>query len=426
MAIFSLFQQFNCKGGGQADTDKPIVPYLGAIYFLPILIVPFSPFYSYIFCVFIMVGLSSYITREYRILLSLNLVFTIALLYGSRLYFNTAPSYDDDFSRYYQNYLDVYDSIPRAMLAWNKGYEIGLPVFYKMLSLILPKLTPQYVLFFTAFSVALLFYVWLEKYGVKYVKQEQRAALIAFSLFVGIFIESLGLTRQCFASIFLLYGFFARPIYWKILFFAIAFSFHQSSIIVIILGYFFYYFPRLGLLLFTVFLVFFISSSVIANSLLKEFAPNFKALFLNSVSWYLTRYIDSNGYNPLSLINTNIMKVILMVSMCFVLYIVSPRDKIMRHFKTIILVCCIIYITQIFPVRIVMIVCNLAFCFILFLVFRHFFKLTLLFFFPYFLKLMYNYLVNGDSPETNAIELFFSYPESSLYPFYYFFQGALQ
>lgn len=361
-----------------------------------------------------MVSLSSYITREYRILLSLNLVFTIALLYGSRLYFNVAPSYDDDFSRYYQNYLDVYDSIPRAMLAWNKGYEIGLPVFYKMLSFIFPKLTPQYVLFFTAFSVALLFYVWLEKYGVKYVKQEQRAALIAFSLFVGIFIESLGLTRQCFASIFLLYGFFARPIYWKILFFAIAFSFHQSSIIVIILGYFFYYFPRLGLLLFFGFLTLFILNSIVVNSSLKGLTPIF------------AHYIDANGYNPLSLIHTNIMKVILMVGMCFVLYIVNPRDKIMRNFKTIILVCCIIYITQIFPVRIVMIVGDLAFCFILFLVFRHFFKLTLLFFFPYFLKLMYNYLVNGDSPETNAIELFFSYPESSLYPFYYFFQGALQ
>ena len=123
-------------------------------------------------------------------------------------------------------------------------------------------------------------------------------------------------------------------------------------------------------------------------------------------------YIDSNGYDPLSLVNTNIIKVILMMAMCFVLYIVNPRDKVTRNFKTIILVCCVVYITHIFPVRIVMIVCDLTFCFILFVIFRHFFKLTLFFFFPYFLKLMYNYLINTDSPETNAIELFFSYPKS--------------
>lgn len=413
----------NLVGGGQTDVDKPIIPYLSAIYFLPILTVPFSPFYSYIFCVFIMISLSSCITREYRILLSLNLIFSIALLYGSRLYFNIAPSYDDDFSRYYQNYLDVYDNIPQAMFVWGKGYEIGLPVFYKMLSLIFPKLVPQYVLFFTALSVALLLYVWLETYGVRYVRQEQRAALVAFSLFVGLFVESLGLTRQCFASVFLLYGFFIRPIYWKILFFAIALSFHQSSIFVIILSYFFYYFPRLGLLLFTGFLAFFISNSIIVNLSLKEFTPIFKSL--GNVGLYFAAYIDSNGYNPLSLVNTNIIKVILMMAMCFVLYIVDPRDKVTRNFKTIILVCCVVYITHIFPVRIVMIVCDLTFCFILFVIFRHFFKLTLFFFFPYFLKLMYNYLINTDSPETNAIELFFSYPESSLYPFYYFFQGAL-
>ena len=38
---------------------------------------------------------------------------------------------------------------------------------------------------------------------------------------------------------------------------------------------------------------------------------------------------------------------------------------------------------------------------------------------------MYGLLTSGDHPENRALELFFSFPESSLYPFYYFFQGAL-
>lgn len=149
-----------------------------------------------------MVGLSATINTHYRILLSLTLVFNIAVIYSSRLYFNIATDFDDDFSRYYQNYLDIYDNISGAMFVWGGGFEIGLPLFYKLLSLFLPKLIPQYLLFFTALGATSLFYIWCEYYGTKWVKPHQKAALIAFACFIGIFLESLGLTRQCFASIF--------------------------------------------------------------------------------------------------------------------------------------------------------------------------------------------------------------------------------
>lgn len=400
----------------------PVMPYLSLFYLSPLILLPFSPFYSYILCVFVMVGFSPYIPKTYRFILSFNLIFTIALLYASRLYFNLTPDYDDDFSRYYQNYLDVYDNIPNAMFAW--GRELGLPLFYKLLALTLPRLTPQYVLFFTAFATTLLLYIWLEKYGKRFVKQEQYAALIAFSLFVVMIIETLGVTRQCFASLFLLFGFFARAWYWRILFFVIAFSFHQSSLFVIAGAYFFYYFPRVGLMLFFAFLAAFIVSSVLVNTHIRELASLLNGVFPNQMAGYILTYINKNGYDLL--IPPDIIKAILMLSVCVVMYVLNPHDKLTRKFRALILVCFIVYITHIVPVRIVILVSHICFYFILFVVLRRFFKLALLFFFPYFLRLMYSLLIAGDSADTRAFELFFSYPESGLYPFYYFFQGALQ
>lgn len=148
-------------------------------------------------------------------------------------------------------------------------------------------------------------------------------------------------------------------------------------------------------------------------------------IFPNRVTSYILYYVSANGYNPYYLIYTNIMKNIIMCCIVFSLFVINANDKLVKRFRILILVAFAIYITNIIPGRVVMLIGDTLFCFIIFVVFRHFFSLTLLFFFPYFLKLMYGLLTSGDHPETRALELFFSFPESSLYPFYYFFQGAL-
>ncbi len=418
-----------------------------------------------------MVGFSAYIPKNFRILLSITLCLSIALIYASRLYFNLAMDSDDDFSRYYQNYLDVYDGLSGAMTLWGGGYEVGLPIFYKLLSILLPKLPPQYVLFCTALFATTLMYIWLEIYGSNFVTDKQKAALIAFSLYIGVFMETLGLTRQGLASIFLLYGFFAKPMqnfvtdkqkaaliafslyigvfmetlgltrqglasifllygffakpmHIKLLFFIIAASFHLSSIGIIAFCYIAYYFPRLTLAVFVAFFIAFIIGASFINTHLVESATFLYKHFPSRIVEYILHYVNANGYNPYYLIYTNIMKSIIMLCIVFTLFVITPNDTLKR-FRVVIVIAFVIYITNIIPGRSMMLVCDTLFCFIIFVVFRHFFHLTLVFFFPYFLKLMYNYLFSGDHPETRAMELFFSYPETSLYPFYYFFQGAL-
>ena len=388
------------------------------IFLIPFVITPFSPFYAYIVTVFIMVGLSKFITKGFRISLSLLLAFNIALLYASRLYFNTAPYYDDDFSRYYQNYLDIYDGIQGAMVVWGNEYEVGLPVFFKILSFFLPKLTPQYVLFFIALSIAILFYIWLEKYGSKFVKDNQKSALIAFTISLSVIVDSAGLMRQGFASMFLLYGFFCKPIHLKIIFFAIAIGFHQSSALVIALFYAIYYFPRSSLTIFLVIFILFMTNNFV------DIGPILQNIS-SRIGDYFKYYLDGKSYNAMSLIHTNIIRIILMICILFSLYIVNYRDKLTCKFRILILISFTIYIAHIFPTRSVMLVNDILFYFILFIVLRRYLTFMLLFLFPYFLRIMWNFLIANERPETLPIELFFSYPHAHFYPFYYFFQGVI-
>lgn len=107
------------RGGGEdklasLDSHTPLL----FLYFLPLYLTPFAPF----LCIHDLCGLSCFITKECRILLSLTLYFNIAVIYGSRLYFNIAPDFDDDFSRYYQTYLDVYDNIDGAFGVYGGGF----------------------------------------------------------------------------------------------------------------------------------------------------------------------------------------------------------------------------------------------------------------------------------------------------------------
>lgn len=396
------------------------------IFFIPFLLTPFAPLYAYMLCVFIMVSLSAYITREFRIFLSLTMIFNIAVIYGSKVYFNTAKDYDDDFSRYYQNYLDIYDGISGAFFVWANGYEIGLPIFYKILSLVFPKLLPQQVLLITAFTIGLGFYLWLEIFILKIFKPYERSILVAFTLFIDIFFISLGLTRQCFATIFLLYAFSVKKIPLRFIFLAIAVSFHLSSIFVFIAYHFIKNYPRLSLSCILLFALFFMQDSANINSSINTFALFFKDYLPQRITTYFTHYIDTNGWNLYTLIYMPVMQIILMFCVIFSFFVLNRGDKISQHWRILALICFIISITKIFPERSTYIITSMLFYFVVFIAFRRFFTLTLFFFFPYFLKRMYYLLTARDVYGDSASYAFYSYPEMSFAPFYYLFQGVLQ
>lgn len=373
-----------------------------------------------------MIGLSKFITKEFRILLGLTLVFNIAVIYASKLSFHVGLDFDDDFTRYYQNYLDIYDGISGAMFYFGGEFEIGLGVFYKILSILFPKLLPSSVLLFTALSVCLLFYIWLEVYILKYFKAYQRAALVAFCMFLDIFMETIGLTRQCFSTIFLLYAFSSKDWRGRVGFLAIAMIFHISAIFIFTTFYVIKYFPKVSLFLLLCFTLFFMQDSASVNATINGIALFLKGFLPDKAITYFTYYINDAGFTPYYFVYMPIMKFILSLCVLFSIFMLCPKDKILKHFKMYILICFFIYFTHILPSRSVFLLTNMLFYFVVFVSFRRFFNLTLFFFFPYFIFRMYKWLISPDvATDYTSTHLFFWYPESGIYPFYYLFQGVL-
>lgn len=157
---------------------------------------------------------------------------------------------------------------------------------------------------------------------------------MSISLFIAVFFEPLDVTRQGFASIFLLYGFFTKDIRFKILFLGISLLFHLSSI------YHHRFFTssttslRQTLYILFVFFIIFTQASAYINksaTLLNQFFPP-------NLTRFFILYIDRNGFSGYTFIYLPIIKVILMLCILFSLYVLMPRDRITHKYKAIIFV----------------------------------------------------------------------------------------
>ena len=356
-----------------------------------------------------MILFSKYIDRNWRIFLSLILIWDIAVIYASRIHFNIGIDYDDDFSRYYQNYLDIYDGISGSLNVWGSGIEIGLGVFYKILSIALPRLLPHQLLFVTAFSICAIFYVWLEVHITKLIPFIQRAALIAFAMFIDVFIESLGLTRQAFSSVILLYALTSKNINIKFLFLAIATSFHTSAIFIFILFHIVKYYPRVSLIFILIAIFAFMSNASYINTNIEELIITLKEYLPIKIYAYLTHYIDANGWNLYYMRYIPIMKAIFMFGAIFSFFVLMPKDKLANEYKYIVTISFMIFLLQFIPARIVFLFTHILFYFLLFIAFRKFFYLVFPIFFFYFIKRFYTLFI-GSYLDSNVSSLFFSYP----------------
>ena len=383
--------------------------------FFGLLLLPFSPFYSYIILFFAFLLGSKYISKTKRIFFSLALIWNIAALYASKIYFHVALDFDDDFSRYYQNYLDIYDGLSGSLNVWNSANEIGLGVFYKILSLLLPRLLPSQLLFITALCIASLFYIWLEMYILGNIPKAQRACLVAFAMFVDVFVESIGLTRQAFACVFLLFVFNSKNLSIKILFLIVATMFHTSSILVFALFLVVRRYPRICLCILLLLFFVFVDYASFINTHIRDFALILKDYLPSKLYTYFISYIDTNGFNLYYYRYLPIIKVIFMIGAIFGFFALNPRDKLAIEYKYIASISFIIFILQFIPTRIVFLWSHILFYFLCFVAFRRVFYLVFPAFFFYFLYRFYKLFIHQDSP------LFFSYEESSFIPFYYLF-----
>ena len=166
-----------------------------------------------------------------RVGLVLILLFSLALQISSRQIFsNTA----DDFSNVYTV---VYDNIVNKNRSpfsdfFTGGIEFGVPVLFKLLSMLFGRQNFQELMFFIVFINCFVFYLWLEYFAKKNVQSFDISFFIAVSIFVFSVAVTSQLIRQSFSTCFLLFAitFYREGKKSYILFLFVAFIFHVTAL----------------------------------------------------------------------------------------------------------------------------------------------------------------------------------------------------
>lgn len=400
--------------------------YLSFLYILPLALTPFAPLYAYLCALFALIALSGVISREYRILLGVTLIFNLSVIYASKAHFVHILNFDDDFARYYQHYLDIYDGIEGAFFIWGNGLEVGLPIFYKILSLIFPRLSPILLDLISNFCFLGGLYAWLEIFMLKYFPKEQRARCVAFSLFMPL-LGVLGLARQAFASIFLLYAICVKKWRFKTLFLVIASAFHLSSMLIFAAFYIVRIFPKISLALILAYCFAFLYDSVALNNLVLS-AINYISDFLpHKVAIYFKAYTSKQGQNLFFLAHLSGTQVFLSTLTLFSLYFLCRNDPLARSIRIFFLLCVINGFVNFIMGRTFFLLNEVLFYFVVFVALWRFYLLIIPFFFIYALRFFYLAITkNPHLLDREATLYFYSYPEVNLCPFYYIFQGLIQ
>lgn len=213
--------------------QKMILGIIIILLILTIFILSISPILAYLIClIFLAMGVGVGIP-PLRILLSLIAIFGMIFTVGSKAY--NVNNSSDDFSN---SYLPLYYTLNSSDLVSNvfsENYEYLLPILWRFINFINGgDLTPVgLMVYISGFSI-LLFYIWLELFGLKNIPDTRKTLCIAFSLGFFQFLMPIQYMRQFISLIFILYSFSLWDKNKKIsfLFFILAFFSHISAILI--------------------------------------------------------------------------------------------------------------------------------------------------------------------------------------------------
>src|SRR5207249_10379144 len=108
--------------------------------------------------------------------------------------------------------------------------EVGLPVFFKILSLMLPGLTPNGLMFVSTTVTGLILLFCIERFGLREFPSEKRAYCVAMVFLFFSFVLTTQLTRQMLSSVILVSVFFCLKAAPRRLSLLLASVFHLSAI----------------------------------------------------------------------------------------------------------------------------------------------------------------------------------------------------
>ncbi len=194
------------------------VPLLGVLYM-------FSPLASYIGALLFLTLFSSRLNANVRIATSAIVILSGASIWASR---QVGLSVSDDFASYY----DMYTRIDH--LEWTTErippYELGLPMFFRIVSVALPDLTPNGLMFVSTTVTGLILLFCVERFGLREFPREKRAYCLAMVFLFFSFVLTTQLTRQMLSSVLLVNAFFCVRATARRLSLLVASLFHLAAI----------------------------------------------------------------------------------------------------------------------------------------------------------------------------------------------------
>lgn len=175
--------------------------------------------------------------EKYRYVASLIAIFCCSFIIASRN-FETGMQQDDFANIYYLVFKRMQSGDSIFYEQFSGGIEFFLPLYFKLIGYVFDVQNPVYVMAYVAGLCLVLFYIWLEKYGLESVEKNKRSLCVASSLGLLVFLVTTQNMRQAISCGFLLFAitFFIRKQKISfVLFFILSVIAHTTSIIVFIL-----------------------------------------------------------------------------------------------------------------------------------------------------------------------------------------------
>ncbi|RDU62621.1 EpsG family protein [Helicobacter sp. MIT 14-3879] len=298
----------------------------------PFLVLPFSPFISFIYALFIMIILSPILNTQNRVILSVCVILSGSFLNGDAVLHS-------DFEHYYRVYNALLDNNLKFLLYFGSGIELALPTTYLILGKFFGKLSPTHFMNMQIIFTVSLFYIWLEVYGIKNIANRQKAICVAMALMFFDFWCSAWLVRQILASVFILYTISARSNYSFWIFFITAILFHTTSIIFIPLILLLYKYPKTGLFFCVCISISFIYFLEIANYLY-----SIKSNIIFPIQPKLYDYVISKTTLDGSYIGVKNLILLSILTIFSLIYL----NRAFRRYRAVILGLEILYISSIY------------------------------------------------------------------------------
>lgn len=296
-------------------------------FFLLILLLAFSPLFSFLAVSGIVLCAGRSLSSYERIFLNLILIFSIVVIAASANY-NGVSSSSDFANVYWPEYYNIINK-PFFEDNFSKNGEYLLSFILKVATILNGEALTQKGLYFIVLTISfLLFYVFLEFYAFKEESKKFKALGILISIIMFACLIPLQYMRQIFALIFVLFSLYSIYFNKKLMalvYFLIAMLSHQSSFLILFILYVYMinnnkYIKILLLSFFVIIGLFFTNLSQILLNF------NISSEISKKSEYYQSDFTDKN---------TGSLRVVLLIIFYILFRFFSKRDVLSEKLKSL-------------------------------------------------------------------------------------------